>query len=63
MPNLGQQSASQAAGARKGFWTRWMESIAESRMRQIEHEMGLHGPVGEQKPFEARPPQRRDDTD
>ena len=27
---------------KKGFFARWFESIAESRMRQVEHEMKLH---------------------
>jgi hypothetical protein len=30
------------AGPRKGFFARWFESLAESRMRQIRNEIGPH---------------------
>jgi hypothetical protein len=62
MPNLDRRDGGQAAGARKGLFARWLESIAESRIRQVEHETGLHRPVGEQKRPVAQSPRQRDDT-
>jgi len=55
MPNLDQQGASHASRGRKGLFTRWFESIAESRMRHVEHEMGLERTAGEPKSSDSEP--------
>jgi len=43
---------------RKGFFARWFEAMAESRMRHAEHEIHQHLPEEE---IEARDARRRED--
>jgi hypothetical protein len=55
MPNLDQQGASHASRGRKGVLARWLESIAESRMRHVEHEMGFQRTADEPKSPDSEP--------